>query len=159
MKNNKLLIMLMTILPWLSIPLLGLKTFKRYLPGVIFMSLYLLAEGRLAEKRKWWWFPYHVKPNVLGELPLILGPFFIGSIWIMKYTFGKFKLYIFVNLIIDSLFTFFTLDIFKKMGYVTLVRLSKFQLSIVFLLKTFVLYGFQLFYESILTKRVKTVDE
>ncbi|KAA0546936.1 hypothetical protein FZW96_13165 [Bacillus sp. BGMRC 2118] len=159
MKNNKLMILLMTLLPWLSIPLLGFKTFKRYLPGVLFMSIYLIVEGRYAEKRKWWWFPYNVKPNVLGEFPLIFGPFFIGSFWILKYTFGKFKLYFLVNLIIDSLFTFLCLDIFKKMGYVTLVKLSKIQLSIVFLLKTIVLYGFQLFYEKIFIKKANTLED
>ncbi|WP_079508946.1 hypothetical protein [Mesobacillus jeotgali] len=150
MKNLKLYIALMAILPWFSLPFLDKKSFRRFLPGTLFMSIYLIFEGRLAEKRKWWWFPFKVKPNVLGEFPLIWGPFFIGSFWILKYTYKKFKLYLFVNILIDSLFTYFALDIFKKMGYVTLVRLTKFQLSIVFLFKTFVLYGFQVFYDRVI---------
>jgi len=67
------------------------------------MSVYLVLEGRFAEKKKWWWFPYIIKHNVLAELPLIIGPFFIGSIWILKYTFDKLNLYLLVNLLIDSL--------------------------------------------------------
>jgi hypothetical protein len=138
----------MTFLPWLSIPLLGVSTFKRFLPGVIFMNLYLVAEGRFAEKKKWWWFPYSVKPNVLAELPLILGPFLVGPLWVLKYTYGKFNLYLLVNIIIDSLFTYLGIDWFKKIGYATLVRLTKVQLSFVFLIKTFLLYGFQVLYEK-----------
>lgn len=114
------------------------------------MVIYLFFEGRLAEKRKWWWFPFKIKPNVIGELPLILGPFFIGSFWILKYTYKKFNLYFLVNILVDSLFTYYALDLFKKFGYVTLVRLTKFQLSIVFLFKTFVLYGFQVFYDKVI---------
>lgn len=148
-RYNKVIIVLMTLLPWLSIPLLGMKTFKRFLPGTIFMSLYLIAEGRLAEKRRWWWFHYNVKPNQLAEWPLIFGPFFVGAIWILKYTYGKFNTYLTVNLIIDSLFTYFMLDWFKKIGYVSLVRLNKIQLSIVFMIKMFVLYGFQMVYERL----------
>lgn len=83
MKKRNIYILLMTILPWLTLPLLGAKTFKRFLPGAIFMSIYVTLEGRLAEKKRWWWFLFKGKPNVLGEMPLIFGPFFIGSFWIL----------------------------------------------------------------------------
>lgn len=138
----------MSILPWLSISFIGKNNLKRFLPGSIFMCLYLIAEGRFAEKKKWWWFPYSVKPNVLAELPLIFGPFLVGSLWIMKYTYGKFNLFLLINIIIDSFFTYFGLKWFKKIGYVSLVRLTKFQLSIVFLIKSLILYGFQIVYEK-----------
>ncbi|MBZ5752072.1 hypothetical protein [Metabacillus rhizolycopersici] len=149
MKKNKMFIILMTCLPWFSIPLLGLKTFKRFLPSSLTLVLYLIAEGRLAEKKKWWWFPFNIKPNVLGELPLIIGPFFVGSLWVLKFTYGKFNLYLLTNIIIDSLFTFLGMDWLKKIGYVTLVRLPKIQLSLIFLIKTFILYGSQFLYEKV----------
>ncbi|WP_102272801.1 hypothetical protein [Cytobacillus massiliigabonensis] len=147
-KADKLLMILMGALPWLTIWFIGKGTLKRFLPGSIFMSLYLIAEGRFAEKKKWWWFPYSVKPNVLAELPLIFGPFLVGSLWILKYTYGKFNLFLLVNILIDSFFTYFGLNWFKKIGYVSLVRLNKFQLSIVFLIKSLILYGFQMVYEK-----------
>ncbi|WP_227551681.1 hypothetical protein [Metabacillus sediminilitoris] len=155
MKKRNTFIILMTILPWLSIPLLGVRTFKRFLPSVIFMNLYLVAEGRFAEKKKWWWFPFSVKPNVLAELPLIIGPFFVGSFWILKYTYGKFNLYLLANVIIDSLFTYLGMNWLKKIGYVSLVRLTKFQLSLVFLIKTFLLYGSQVLYEKCFNPSLK----
>lgn len=117
------------------------------------MSLYVTAEGYLAEKRKWWWFPFHVKPNVIMELPLIFGPFFVGSLWILKFTFGNFKKYVVLNLVIDSLFTFIGVNFLKKIGYVSLVRLNKFQLSLVFLIKSFLMYGFQFIYEKYISRK------
>ncbi|PMC39082.1 hypothetical protein CJ195_03840 [Bacillus sp. UMB0899] len=148
MRNTKLFMILMTLLPWVSAPLLNIKTFKRFLPSSLFICVYLLAEGYLAEKKKWWWFPMTVKPNVVGELPLIFGPFFVGSLWILKFTFGKFKIYVLINLVIDAIFTYFALDWFKKIGYVSLIRLTKFQLSLLFLIKSFLMYGIQVIYEK-----------
>jgi hypothetical protein len=69
MRNTKKYILLMSILPWLSVPFIGTKSIKRFLPGTLFMCSFLFAEGILAEKRKWWWFPTHVKPNAVGEFP------------------------------------------------------------------------------------------
>ncbi|MEL3973688.1 hypothetical protein AAEO50_15480 [Rossellomorea oryzaecorticis] len=158
MKNRNVMITLMALLPWLSISLLGNKTFRRFLPGTIFMSLYLLAEGTLATRRKWWWFPFSLKPNVLAELPLILGPFFVGSLWIFKYTYGKFSIYFLVNLIVDSFFTTVMLNWFKKIGYVSLIRFTRFQLSLLFMLKSIAMYGFQYVYETIFSSRGKKED-
>lgn len=148
MRNTKLFMIIMTLLPWLSVPLLNAKTFKRFLPSALFMCLYVTAEGYLAQKKKWWWFLFPVKPNVVGELPLIFGPFLVGSLWILKYTYGKFSLYLLINIVIDSIFTCFTLNWFKKIGYVSLVRLTKFQLSLLFLVKSIIMYGFQVMYEK-----------
>lgn len=131
----------MTILPWLSFPFIGRK-----------------IEGLIAEKKKWWRFHYSVKPNIIGELPLILGPFFIGSMWIFKFTFGKFKIYQLVNLLIDSIFVYGLLNFFKKIGYVSLIQMSKLRLSLLFLVKTFIMYGFQVIYEKVF-KNEKSLGE
>lgn len=148
MRRKNIYILLMTILPWLTLPLIGRKVVKRFLPGTLFMSVYLIFEGLIAEKKKWWRFHYPVKPNVIGEFPLIIGPFFIGSLWIFKFTFGKFKIYQVINLLIDYIFIYGLLNILEKIGYVSLMKMSKFRLSMLFLVKTFFMYGFQMIYEK-----------
>ncbi|MBB2479665.1 hypothetical protein H5P36_05640 [Bacillus sp. APMAM] len=153
MKNTYKYIFLMTIIPWLSVPFIGSKTFKRFLPGSLFMCFYLIVEGMIAQKKKWWWFPIGIKPNIVGEFPLIFGPFLVGSIWILKYTYGKFALYFKTNLLIDAFFTYLMIPCLKKIGYVSLVRLSKFRLSILFLIKSVVMYLFQYFYEKFRNQR------
>ncbi|GKU82723.1 hypothetical protein [Niallia sp. NCCP-28] len=148
MKITKKHLLLMLVLPYVFLPFIGLKSIKRFLPGALFMCLYVTFEGCIAEKRKWWWFPFTIKPNVIGELPLIFGAFFVGSLWILKYTFGKFSLYLIVNIIIDTIFTYLMIDWFKKIGYVNLVRLSKVRLSFLFMVKSILMYGFQYIYEK-----------
>ncbi len=143
----------MAFLPWATTPFLRSNSFKRFFPGAFFMALFVTVEGIIAEKKKWWWFPIKVKPNVLGEMPLIIGPFFVGSLWILKYTFGNFKLYILINLIIDSIFTYLGINWFKNIGYGNLVRLTKPKLSLLFLLKSVLMYGFQMMYEKLFTRK------
>ncbi|WP_186580046.1 hypothetical protein [Aquibacillus kalidii] len=148
MKRNKLILLGMLVLPWLSFPLLGKKTVKRFICSSIFISLIVKAESILARKRKWWWFFEKITPNFSGELPLIWGPFFIGSMWIMKFTYGKYLLYMLINFLIDAFFSFVLIDYLKKLGIGALVRLKKYQLLLIFLFKANLLYIFQILYEK-----------
>lgn len=66
MRNTKLFMILMTLLPWQSVQLLNAKTFNRFLPSTLFMCLYFAAEGYLTQKKKWWPFPLSVKPRIRG---------------------------------------------------------------------------------------------
>jgi hypothetical protein len=88
-------------------------------------------------------------PKLQGGLPLTWGPFLIGSMWILKLTYGKFLIYLITNLIIDTLFTYPFVTFLKRQGIASLVRLKKYQLSMLFFLKSILLYGFQNLKEKI----------
>lgn len=133
----------MFIVPWLSSPLLGQKTMKRFLPAALFISFIVHFEGKLARKRRWWWYYERVHPKVPGGFTLTWGSFLVGSMWILKYTYGRFWIYTIVNFIVDSGFTYILTDHFKKLGIASLVRMKKYQLSLLFFLKSLLLYGFQ----------------
>jgi hypothetical protein len=138
----------MLVLPWLSLPLVGSKAFKRFLPATVSIMVYLIGECMVAEKEKWWWFHFHNIPNFLGVFPLLFGPFFAGSLWILKLTYGNFTRFFITNLIIDSFFTYVLLDWFKKIGYMSIVKMTKLQMSITFLIESSLLYGFQMFFDK-----------
>jgi hypothetical protein len=156
MRRYKNFIILLAVLPWISVPFLGNKTLKRFLPGTLFITVYVTIEGWLAEKNKWWWFFHKKNPNMLGEVPLILGPFVVGTFWTLKLTYGNFKNYFITNLVVDSFFTYVMVYIFKKIGYVSLVRLNRFRLSLLFLIKSLALYGFQYGYELLKEKQTSS---
>ena len=143
MRNNKWLILAIIILPWLTFPFLGRKNIKHFWPGALFMSLFLMVEGFVAQQRKWWWFYQSLKPNVLGLVPLTVGPFFIGSIWILRYTYGRFWLYLVVNFIVDSFFVYILLNWFTRIRYASLIEMKKYQLSFCFFIKSLLMYGCQ----------------
>jgi hypothetical protein len=149
LKVAKVLLPAMMVLSWLTIPLLGKKAIKRFLPASILMAIVVWLEGTLAKKRKWWWYYVKIHPQLSGRFPLTWGPFLIGSIWILRLTYGKFKSYLLLNLFIDTIFTYKFVDTLKDLGIASLVRLKKYQLSILFFVKSLLLYGFQMICERI----------
>jgi len=148
----KSILLLMMIVPWLSLPFLGGKSTKRFLPAAIFIALFVTIEDIFAKRRKWWWWYEYIHPKLSGIIPFLWGPFFVGSLWILKLTYGKFTRYIVLNLIVDSFFVYFLVNWLKKLGIASLVRMKKYQLSLLFLLKSLVLYAFQFIKENCIKK-------
>ncbi|MDP4170573.1 MAG: hypothetical protein Q8906_08175 [Bacillota bacterium] len=147
MKNFKLLLLASLLAPWLTLPLIGRRDLKRFFPAGLFIALVVRAESTIAKKRVWWWFYKQLSPKIIGETPLIWGPFLVGSIWILKFTYGKFLLYMSINLAVDTFFVFKLLKWMKKAGIASLVRMNNYQLLFTFLIKSLVLYGFQYAWE------------
>lgn len=149
MKYSKIWLAMTMILPWATAPLLGKKTFKRYLPAGIFIALMVRLTNVVAKRRKWWWWYETLHPRLSGVIPFMLGPFFVGSIWILKWTYGKFFRYLAVNMAFDSMFTYVVVPYLTKFGVASLVRMTKMQLMYVFTFLALILYVFQFFYQNI----------
>lgn len=137
-----LLLVLLFVTPWLSVPLIGKKSLKRFFPGSLLLTCLIVGEQYLAKKRIWWW--YYRKFNrtsLTGETTLVWGPFFVSSMWILKFTYRHFSRYFLANLMVDSFYTYVVMDWFKKIGFASLVRLKKYQLTMLFVIKSLILYG------------------
>ncbi|WP_207342973.1 hypothetical protein [Neobacillus sp. MM2021_6] len=120
------------------------------------MCIWIACESLLAKKRIWWRFYEKLIPNVMGEIPFIIGPFFIGSIWILKFTFGNFFRYIVLNFVMDFLFVYPGMIALRNMGVVSLVRMKHYQMGILFMAKSVLMYVFQSFAEK-LRKKPKNI--
>jgi hypothetical protein len=147
-RYEKFVFIIIMIVPWLSAPFFGKKTFKRFTPGALFICIFVVIESLVAHKKLWWLFHKRLVPKVIGELPLIIGPFFIGTLWIMKFTFGNFKRYLLTNFFIDAFFVYIHVPILTKLGYASLIRLRKFNFLLIFLFKAVLLYLFQIIFEK-----------
>lgn len=147
-KYSKLLLLVMFVVPWMTLPLLGKKDIKQFLPAAIFISIVVSLEHIIAWKQKWWWYYEKLHPKLPGGLELIWGAFFIGSMWILKLTYGRFFIYVISNFLLDTLFTYPFVIFLKKQGVASLVRLKKYQLSLLFFMKSLLLYGFHYLKEN-----------
>ena len=136
-------LLVLMLVPWLSVPMLGKRNFKRFLPAGFFMVVWIAVESILAKKRVWWKFYEKLFPNSMGELPFLLGPLLIGSIWILKFTFGNFFRFLIVNLVTDVMFVYPGMFALKRMGIISLVRLKHYQMGMLFMAKSVLMYGFQ----------------
>lgn len=149
MRYPKTLLVIMMILPWFTVPLMGRRVFKRYLPAGLLMAVSVRITNAIAKKRKWWWWYEPFLPRLSGSIPFILGPFLVGSLWILKWSYGRIFRFIIINLIYDGLFTYVVVPLLTKFGIASLVRMKKMQLMYVFSILATLLYIFQFIIQSI----------
>ncbi|MDC3415816.1 hypothetical protein [Aquibacillus salsiterrae] len=159
MKNYRWLLILIMLVPWLTVPLLKKEAIKRFLPATIFITLFVRLENYLADRFTWWFWYKKLHPKVWGELPMNLGPFFVSSLWILKWTYGKFWLYLIVNQIMHIFYAFPIVELAKKKGFVSMVRIKRFQFMLIFLFKALLLYGFQFAYEGLTREKGKRNEQ
>jgi len=153
-KHPKIWLWAIMLVPWLSVPFIGKKSIKRFFAASLFITLSIRLESYIAEKRKWWWFYERLFPKARGETPLLWGQYLVGSIWILKYTYGHFFKYLIVNFFTDLFFIFPFSDFLKKLGVFSYVRLSRPQVMIIFFVKSLLLYGFQFIKENFTSANV-----
>ena len=145
MKYNKFILIMMMVVSWLSLLIFGKNAFKKFLPAGIFIAIITRLENYIAKKRTWWWWYEKLHPKLSGSFPFVWGPFMIGSLWVLKLTYGKFYRYLFINLLVDSIFIYILVDKWlTKWGIASLVRMKKVKLSLLLFVDSLLLYGFQL---------------
>lgn len=145
----------MVLLSWLTLPLLGSRNIKRFLPASILIFLVEFLHARIGKKQRWWVFYNKPKSFRFGELPYEIGPFLPMSMWFLKWTYGNFKWFILLNGITHAIFAYPFTYLARKFRYYTLVRFNNFQFFLYFFYKAFLLYGFQYLFEKIIHRKGK----
>ncbi len=148
MRRNKMFLLVIMILPWLSLQLLGKKAIQRFYPGALFIFFLVLVESIFVKKRVWWRFFEKLLPNVMGELPFLFGPLFVGALWILKFSFGNFLRYIILNVVTNLLIAYPGMSILRKMGIVSLVRLKHYQMGVLLMAQSVLMYIVQIVAEK-----------
>lgn len=138
----------MILLSWLSLPFFGQRNIKRFLPASILIVILEAINVQIGKKRKWWVFYNKPKSYLSGEFPFNIGPFFVGSMWILKWTYGNFKKFLLLNASVNALFAFVLIRLMEKLKVAKLVRLNQFQFFLYFFYKAFILYGIQKLVEN-----------
>ncbi|WP_187119036.1 hypothetical protein [Bacillus marasmi] len=150
-------LLLMTILPWLTLPILGKSCIKRYLPATIFISLISKIIHIIANRMDWWRFHTKINSVISGSTAYIIGPEFLAALWTLKFTYGKLLLYLISNTIGHILFAFPGMRFFKRIGVVSFKVLEPYQLVLLFLVRALLLYGFQFAYEHLFKKQSSAI--
>jgi hypothetical protein len=133
----------MILLSWLTLPLLGSRNIKKFLPASLLILLIEMLHAGYGKKQRWWVFYNNPKSYLFGELPYQIGPFLVISMWFLKWTYGNFKRFILLNAITNAIFAYPVTYFARKFRYYTLVRFNNFQFFLYFFSKAFLLYGFQ----------------
>jgi len=130
------------------LPLLGWRTFRRFLPASILAVLICSLDALIGKKRKWWSFYNKPQSFIQGELPFIIGPMLATSLWILKWGYGNFKRFIMLNAIAEVIFVSPITRVFTKLKLYRVVQINEFKFFLYFFYKAFLLYGFQYLFEK-----------
>ncbi|MDF2857637.1 MAG: hypothetical protein K0Q87_3488 [Neobacillus sp.] len=147
-KNQSLFNILMIIISWLTIPLLGRGTIKRFFPATILSMLICSLDLQIGKRRKWWIFYNNPRSSIKNEIPFLIGPMLIMGVCILKWSYGNFKKFLLLNAIGGAFFTFPLTRFFTKLKLYKLVKINNTQFFLYFYYKAFVLYGFQILLEK-----------
>jgi hypothetical protein len=148
MKNQWLLNIVMILLSWLTMPLLGWRSIKRFLPASILAVLLCSLDAQIGKKRRWWSFYNKPQSFIQNEFPFLIGPMLVMSLWTLKWAYGNFKMFIMLNAIGEAIFVSPITRFFTKLKLYKLVQFNEFQFFLYFFYKAFFLYGFQYLFEK-----------
>ncbi|WP_062350159.1 hypothetical protein [Bacillus kwashiorkori] len=147
-KRHFLFNIAMIVIPWLSLLFFGKQNFKRYSIAGISIICLEIVNHLIGYARNWWSFYSKRKSFLTNELPFSIGPYMPLSMWILRFTFGNFKKFIFVNAIFDGIFAYFFIEWLSKIKILTLNKLSNNQFFFYLFYKAFILYGIQYLVEG-----------
>lgn len=147
------------IVPWLTVFFIKKKSFFRFLPTATFISLIMILFSTIGKKRKWWVSTKTLIPGVPIDFSYILGPYFMGTIWILKSTYGNFMKYMMTNAVVDFISAYPISALLKKIGVVKFKKLSYtawYGLSTLFAV---LIYGYQNLIEDSVDQSLDKKDQ
>lgn len=144
--SNQIILWGTLILPWLSLLFMPKKDIKRYISAGLLSTILCIIVVEIGIRYKWWviretTFPFSVMPTyVYGFFPIL-------PVWLLKYTYRRFGLYLAVDIVFNIVFAFVVLPWFAHRGIIDFNAGL-----IVFIFETIIaliLYGFQRCQEDI----------
>jgi len=141
--NKKMVFSLATlILPWLTVPFMGKRSFLRFLPVASFVNLLLSVFSLICYRKKWWRTNNPLSPGPI-DFTYILGPYYVATLWIFKLTYGNFAKYLTTNMVLDLINAFPLPKIGKKFGIVKFIKMKHTTWYFICVFLSIVIYGFQ----------------
>ncbi|MBQ4870723.1 hypothetical protein IHQ11_30495 [Priestia megaterium] len=141
----------MIIIPWLTVPFMGKKSFLRFLPVASFINLFLSVFSLTANKKKWWINKNPLSPGFV-DFSYILGPYYVATLWIFKLTYGNFPKYLITNMMLDLVNAFPFGSIWEKVGIFKFQKMKHVTWYFICVGLSVFIYGFQYLVEQSIIK-------
>lgn len=152
-KRKMTISLLVLIVPWLTVPFLGRKSFVRFLPVAMFANLFISIFTIIANRKAWFKNKSPLTPRAGIDFTYILGAHFIATLWIFKMTYGSFSKFLLTNIVLDWVNIFPFGGALKKEGIFKMKKMSPSSYWLMTVLLAMVLYGYQYIWEKIIRKK------
>lgn len=157
-KRHKIFNLIIIIVPWLSLLFIDKRNFRRYSLSSGIIGIFEIINHIYGHKRRFWEFYDKPKRFIRDELPFDLGPYMPVAIWMLKYSYGNFKKFIFINALFNAAFAFIGMPFLKKIRIIRLQRLNYLQFFFYIHYKAYLLYGVQYLLEKSRHKKRWTIN-
>lgn len=141
--RNQLLMWAMFVVPWFSLFFMKKEDIKRFMPVSILSSLSVIVINEFGTSYGWWEFKVMAFP-LQHFPPYYLGLFLIMTLWIFRFTYNKFWLFLATEIVTNLGFSFlFVCYFLPLMGILSIISMTG---IIVFCLSTglaMALYAYQ----------------
>ncbi len=137
-----LLLWILLIVPVLFLFLMKKEDLKRFMPVTLFAAVTSGIIYEIGIMAGFWHFREIAFPFVMYGAPAA------ATIWVFRFTYGRFGLYLVTNAIIDLVFAFIVVPWFNRMGLIGLGTWSGLIIYLINLGHACLLYGYQMWQES-----------
>lgn len=120
----------------------------RFTPITVFTTFFVFLLVHIGQHYKFWCVKGDRKVFTWNSLSVMLGFLPIGNYIICHFFYGKFKLYLLANFVLNFMYAFFGIPILDKMNLIRYVKFNKY-LHILFTMTVAILgYAYQSFLEK-----------
>ncbi|VBB07301.1 Hypothetical protein LUCI_2545 [Lucifera butyrica] len=154
--NNQIILWAMLAGPFLTLFLMKQDDIRRYMPVGLFAAVASAIIGDVGITLGFWVhretaYPLH------SLMPFDIGLNTVITLWIFKFTYQRFWVYLVTNAILDLGFAFLLFQYyFPSINMLNLVGISPFQTFLIALILAVVLYGYQMWQERIFRESERT---
>lgn len=137
----------MFLIPIASPFLIGDKTLRRFLPVALFVTVINTLMYQAAYHYNWWRETGLFEWDKVANIPWVYSAYLVATLWIFKYTYGKFIVYLITNLILDGVYIYLWYPIQQKLELAS-GEMSPPVSYIIMIGVALLIYGFQIWYEK-----------
>lgn len=139
---------LLFVLPWLSLFFLGGSQLRRFMPVALFVTVINTLIYQAAYHYNWWRESGLFEWDKISSIHWVYSAYLAATIWIFRFTFGKFWVYLVVNIVLDGLYSFLWYPILRKLGMES-GEMSNFTSYLIMIGVSLIIYLYQMWQEKI----------
>lgn len=153
--SNQVIMWGMLVVPWLTLFFMKKEDIKRWMPAALFTALTstLIIDSGVATKM--WEIRQNVYP-LYEMISLVYGALPVAAMWILKFTYGRFWLYVAVQLVSSFIFAYIIQPWLGRRGIWVWVNATAFKAFLPVIPHFIFIYIYQMWQEGIFYKSEKT---
>lgn len=153
--SNQTILSSIFVLSWLSLLFMKKEDIKRFFPVGLFATVTSAMILEAGITFGWWVYPVKLYP--LQSVPYLYGPIPVATMWLFKFTYGRFWLYIGADFLLNLLYTLvFEYYFLGNRGVIQFQNVSPMQDVFMTSALGVIIYAYQIWQEGIFVQSEAT---